>query len=125
MKESRYKFLVETENEFEGYNKAVKEVLSKCQKDSGFGKNICGALASLIKVPSEYETAIEMVLGAAIQNVVTETEEDAKIAINFLKENNLGRASFLPISAIKGGKVNENFKGIDGVIRSSFRFNFL
>ena len=125
IKESRYKFLVETENEFEGYNKAVKEVLSKCQKDSGFGKNICGALASLIKVPSEYETAIEMVLGAAIQNVVTETEEDAKRAINFLKENNLGRASFLPISAIKGGKLNENFKGIDGVIRSSFRFNFL
>ncbi len=62
IKESRYKFLVETENEFEGYNKAVKEVLAKCQKDSNFGRNIFGAVASLIKVPSEYETAIEMVL---------------------------------------------------------------
>ena len=116
IKESRYKFLVETENEFEGYNKAVKEILSKCQKDSNFGKNICGALASLIKVPSEYETAIEMVLGASIQNVVTETEDDAKRAIEFLKQNNLVRASFLPISAIKGGTLHENFKGFDGVL---------
>lgn len=116
IKDSRYKFLVETENEFEGYSKAVKEVLSKCQKDNSFAKNICGALASLIKVPSEYEIAIEMVLGASIQNIVTETEEDAKRAISFLKENNLGRASFLPINAIKGGKLNENFKGFDGVL---------
>ena len=52
-KESRYKFLVETEREFEGYNKAVKDVLSKCQKESAFGAGIYGALASLIKVPSE------------------------------------------------------------------------
>lgn len=116
IKESRYKFLVETEREFEGYNKAVKDVLSKCQKESAFGAGIHGALASLIKVPSEYETAIEMVLGASIQNIVTETEDEAKRAIAYLKENNLGRASFLPISAIKGGKLNENFKGFDGVL---------
>ena len=115
IKESRYKFLVETENEFEGYNKAVKEILSKCQKDSDFGKNIYGALASLIKVPSEFETAIEMVLGASIQNVVTESEDDAKRAIEFLKQNNFGRASFLPISSVKGGTIHENFKGFDGV----------
>ncbi len=115
IKESKFKFLVETENEFEGYNKAVKEVLQKCQKDKAFGMNICGALASLITVPSEYETAIEMVLGASLQNVVTETEEDAKRAINYLKENNLGRASFLPISSVKGSKLNENFKNLSGV----------
>ena len=114
--ESRYKFLVETENEFEGYNRAVKEVLSKCQKDSGFGSNIYGALASLIEVPSKYETAIEMALGASIQNIVTETENDAKRAIEFLKNNNLGRASFLPISAVKGGKLTQGFKSDDGVI---------
>ena len=115
IKESRYKFLVETENEFEGYNKAVKEVLQKCQKDASFGNHIDGALASLIKVPSEYETAIEMVLGASIQNIVTETEEDAKRAINYLKQNNLGRASFLPISSVKGSKLSENFKNMNGV----------
>lgn len=115
-KESRYRFLVETENEFEGYNRAVKEVLSKCQKDTSFGSNICGALASLISVPSEYETAIEMSLGAYVQNIVTENESDAKRAIEFLKANNLGRASFLPISSAKGSKLNENFKGMSGVI---------
>ena len=115
-KESRYRFLVETENEFEGYNRAVKEVLSKCQKDSSFGHNIYGALAGLIKVPAKYESAIEMTLGAMIQNIVTETENDAKRAIEYLKTNNLGRASFLPLSSVKVTKLNENLKGIDGVI---------
>ncbi len=114
VKEARHKFLIETEKEFEGYQKAVKEVLTKCKKDEVFGKNICGALANLITVPSEYETAIEMVLGASIQNIVTETEEDAKRAINYLKENNLGRASFFPISAVKGSKLKENLKNEDG-----------
>ena len=114
--ESRYKFLVETENEHEGYNRAVKEVLGKCKKDSAFGKNIFGAVAGLIEVPSKYETAIEMILGASLQNIVTESEDDAKRAIEFLKTNNLGRASFLPISAVKANKVNEKFKGDTGVV---------
>lgn len=115
-KKSRYKFLVETENEFEGYNKAVKEVLSKCQRDVSFGKNVYGAVASLIKVPAKLESAIEMTLGASIQNIVTETEEDAKRAIEYLKANNLGRASFLPLSSVKPLKISENLKGIDGVL---------
>jgi len=115
-KESRYKFLVETENEFEGYNRAVKEVMQKCQKDKEFGKNICGTLASLIKVPSDYEVSIEMALGATIQNIVTETEEDAKNAIEYLKKNNYGRASFFPITAVKGEKLKNNFKEFDGFV---------
>ncbi len=113
---SRYKFLVETENEFEGYNRAVKEVLSKCQKDSAFGNNIFGALANLIEVPSKFETAIEMCLGATIQNIVTETEDEAKRAIEFLKANNLGRASFLPISAVKGNKISQKLNGNNGFL---------
>lgn len=113
---SRYKFLVETENEFEGYNRAVKEVLSKCQKDSAFGNNIFGALANLIEVPSKFETAIEMCLGATIQNIVTETEDEAKRAIEFLKTNNLGRASFLPISAVKGNKISQKLNGNNGFL---------
>ncbi|MBO5142912.1 MAG: chromosome segregation protein SMC [Clostridia bacterium] len=115
-KESRYKFLVETENEFEGYNRAVKEVMQKCQKDKEFGKNICGTIASLIKVPSEYEVAIEMVLGNTIQNIVTETENDAKNAIEYLKQNNFGRASFFPITAVKGEKLKNNFNEFSGFI---------
>jgi chromosome segregation protein len=115
-KESRHKFLVETEREFEGYNRAVKEVLLKCQNDKSFGSNIYGALAGLINVPAEYEIPIEMVLGASIQNVVTETENDAKRAIEFLKTNNLGRASFLPIAAVKGSRLSENLKECAGFI---------
>ena len=115
-KESRYKFLVETEKEFEGYNKAVKEVMAKCQKDKQFGNNICGTLANLITVPSKYETAIELVLGGTIQNIVTETEEDAKRAIEYLKSNNYGRASFFPIAAIKAEKLKQNLKDLNGFI---------
>lgn len=111
---SRYKFLVETEKEFEGYNRAVKEILSKCQKDESFGGNIYGTVANLLEVPSKYEEAIEMVLGASIQNIVTESENEAKRAIEFLKANNLGRASFLPISAVKGSKLTQNFKNDEG-----------
>ena len=115
-KESRYKFLVETEREFEGYNKAVKEVMGKAQRDKGFGKNICGTIANLIKVPSKYELAIETTLGGTIQNIVTETEEDAKNAIKYLKENNLGRASFFPITAVKGEKLKESFKSNESIL---------
>lgn len=115
-KESRYKFLSETEKEFEGYTKAVKEVMAKCQKDKQFGNDICGTLANLITVPSKYETAIELALGGTIQNIVTETEEEAKRAIEYLKTNNYGRASFFPLSAIKGEKLKQNLKDLEGAI---------
>lgn len=115
-KESRYKFLVETENEFEGYNRAVKEVMLKAQKDKAFGKNICGTIANLMKVPSSYELAIEMALGGMIQNIVTETEEDAKQAIEYLKKNNFGRASFLPLTAVKGEKIKNKLGEDSGMV---------
>jgi chromosome segregation protein len=115
-KESRLKFLTETEAEFEGYVNSVKAVMQRCQKDASFGKGIYGTIASLIKVPNEYETAIEQLLGGALQNIVTEREEDAKSAIEFLKTNNLGRASFYPISSVKGEKLRDSFKGEPGVI---------
>ena len=69
-----------------------------------------GVLANIISVPTEYETAIEMCLGASLQNIVTDTEEDAKKLVEHLRKNNLGRASFLPISSVRGKKI-ENIKG--------------
>ena len=101
MKNSRYKFLVETEKEKEGYIKSVKSLLLETEKNSTLKKGVNGVLANLISADKEYETAIEMCLGAALQNIVTETEEDAKKCIEFLRSGNLGRASFLPISAVK------------------------
>ena len=117
MKNSRYKFLVETEKEKEGYIKSVKSLLLETEKNSTLKKGVNGVLANLISADKEYETAIEMCLGAALQNIVTETEEDAKKCIEFLRSGNLGRASFLPISAVKGKELEKfNQKGIDGVI---------
>ena len=76
-----------------------------------------GVLANIISVPKEYETAIEMSLGATLQNVVTETEEDAKKMIEYLRTNKLGRASFLPITSVKGKKIDRLIRnGLPGVI---------
>ena len=117
MKESRLKFLKETEREKEGYIRSVKSLLLACDKDTKLNKGVHGVLANIIQSPKEYETAIEMTLGAALQNIVTETEQDAKKLIEHLRKNNLGRASFLPIASVKGKKLEKyTTKGIEGVI---------
>ena len=116
IKESRLKFLIETEKEKEGYVKSVKSLLKDCENIKDLGKGMHGVLANIIEVPKEYETAIEMCLGMSLQNIVTETEEDAKKLVEHLRKNNLGRASFLPISSVKGKKL-EKIKGKEpGVI---------
>ena len=107
IKQSRYNFLVETEREKEGYIKSVKSLLLDCEKNKELGKGMLGVLANIISVPKEYEIAIEMCLGASLQNIVTNTEEDAKTLIEHLRQNNLGRVSFLPISAVKGKKIDK------------------
>ena len=117
IKDARLKFLIETEKEKEGYIKSVKSLLKDCEQDSTLNKGLKGVLANLLSVNKKYETAIEMSLGQALQNVVTETEEDAKKLIEHLRKNNLGRASFLPISSVKGKKIDRLItNGIEGVI---------
>lgn len=119
MKDARHKFLLETEKEKEGYIKSVKELLLDCDKNSQLKKGMHGVLANLISVNKEYELAIEMCLGQALQNVVTETEEDAKKLVEHLRNNNLGRASFLPISSIRGKRIenviSNSMKGVIGI----------
>ena len=66
-----------------------------------------GVLANIIEVPEQYQTAIEMCLGMSLQNIVTDTEEDAKKLVEHLRKNNLGRASFLPISSVRGKKLDK------------------
>lgn len=74
-----------------------------------------GVLSNLIKVDKKYETAIEMALGASLQNIVTDTEETAKKLVEYLRKNNLGRATFLPITSIKGKKIEKiNKKDVKG-----------
>lgn len=117
IKESRQKFLIETEKEKEGYARSVKALLQAIEENKNLSRGVHGVLANLISVDKEYETAIEMSLGATIQNIVTASEEEAKILVNYLRDNNLGRASFLPITSVKGQKMTDvNSKGISGVI---------
>ena len=101
-KTSRVRTLREMEQNLEGYNRSVKQVLQACHESPEFGRGIHGALAQLIKVDKKYETAIEMTLGSALQNIITQSEEAAKKAIEYLKTNKLGRATFLPISSVNG-----------------------
>ena len=114
-KTSKYNFLIETEKEKEGYAKSVKSLLLACENDSSLRTGINGVLANIISTDEKYQTAIEMALGSAMQNIVTDTANDAKRMIEYLRKNNLGRASFLPISEIYGNKIKE-FTKIDGVI---------
>ena len=117
MKDSRLKFLQETEKEKEGYIKSVKALLKDTEKEPSLKNGMEGVLANLISVDKKYETAIEMCLGQALQNVVTQTEQDAKRLVEHLRKNNLGRASFLPISAVKGKKLDKiNKSKIDGIV---------
>ena len=117
VKNSKCKFLQEMEKEKEGYQKAIKEILLECDRNASLKKGVHDVLANLITVPKEYETAIEIALGGTLQNIVTDTEEDAKKLIEYLRKNNLGRASFLPISSVKGKKVDHLIKnGLSGVI---------
>ena len=116
MKKSRLNFLIETEKEKEGYVKSVKSILIACDRDLNLKKGMHGVLANLISVDKKYETAIEMCLGASLQNIVTENEQDAKKLVEYLRKNNLGRASFLPITTVKGKKIDKIKSKTNGVI---------
>lgn len=94
---------IEMENHYEGFNRGVKEIL-KNKSISG----VVGAFGELINVSKKYEKAIESTLGMSIQNVVVENEGVAKLAIAFLKKNNLGRVTFLPINVMRSNRISDN-----------------
>lgn len=115
--EARHKFLIETEKEKEGYSKSVKSLLEAIENNKISLKGVHGTLASLISTPKEYNIAIEMALGPALQNIVTDSEEEAKSLVEYLRNNNLGRASFLPITSVKSQKMSGiSSHGINGII---------
>ena len=92
-------------------------MLLAIDKDQSLNNGVEGVLANLISVDKKYETAIQMSLGQAMQNIVTNTEKEAKKLIEYLRANKLGRASFLPISSVKGKKQEKiNSNGVSGVI---------
>lgn len=117
--ENRKKLLIEMQNEYEGYAQSVRKILKESEKNSQMNSKMVGVLASLIKVPAQYETAIEVALGNAVQNIVTYNEDNAKDLIAYLKENKFGRATFLPISSMRRRDMDEHSiagrKGVFGV----------
>lgn len=112
-KQQRYRVLSDIEKSKEGYNRAVKEVLNAGEQGRLHG--IHGIVADVITVPEKYVTAIETVLNSVMQNIIVDNEETATRCIRFLKEANAGRATFYPLTSMKGRYLNEpRLKSEDG-----------
>ena len=96
----RAKLLEDLERNLEGFTHSVKAVMKEAKR--GMLSGVCGPVTQLIHVPKEYAVALETALGGAMQNIVVETEQDAKSAIRFLQKREAGRATFLPLTTIRG-----------------------
>jgi len=108
--DSRIRMLTEMEKEYEGFSKAVRLVMQAAER--GALRGIHGPVAGLMKAEGKYAVALEIALGAGMQNIVVDREEDAKGAIQFLKQRDGGRATFLPLTAIRGEELRE--RGVEG-----------
>ena len=106
--DNRIRLLTEMEKEYEGFSKAVKTVMQARNSLRG----IHGPAANLMRTDGKYSLAIEIAMGAGLQNIVVDREEDAKSAINYLKQRDAGRATFLPLTAIRGEELRQN--GVEG-----------
>lgn len=126
--ENRKRILEEMQAEHEGYAGSVKKLLKESERNEAFRKNMVGTLASLITVPEKYETAIETALGNAIQNIVTKNENDAKVLIEYLKRNQFGRATFLPITSMRPRNLSDadkkliNVAGSHGIAKDLIKY---
>ena len=104
-KQERVRILDDMEKNMEGYHGSVKAVMQEQKR--GALRGIHGALSQLITVKDKYSVAVETALGTALQNVVVDTPNDAKQAIEYLKASHGGRATFLPIESIKTRTLEE------------------
>ena len=113
--QNRLKMLSEMQKDYEGFSRAVKLIMKRSQ--NGEAKGIRGPVSSLIGTEPDYVVAIETALGAAASNIVVENSGHAKQAINFLKNNDGGRATFLPIDTIKPLSLKETgFENMNGCL---------
>lgn len=127
---SKINLMKEMQKENEGYVASVRKLLQDAKDNSTLGGKFVNVVAKLMSVPEQFESAIDMALGSAVQNVVTKNEEDAKYVIQYLKDNNIGRATFLPMTSIKPRKIADEFlpiinrtAGVFGVATSLIEFN--
>lgn len=116
---SRYQVLKDMQQNHEGYMQGVKAVLRAKASGHPQCQGICGVIGDLLGVAAEYEKAIEVALGGSLQFLVTQNTKAAQTAISFLKENKLGRATFLPLNSIQPralSQAGQNLLGTEGVI---------
>ncbi|MDR1298951.1 MAG: chromosome segregation protein SMC, partial [Oscillospiraceae bacterium] len=122
---SRINILSEMEREYQGYSKAVRHVMQEAER--GALRHVHGTAAGLLRTSDNYALAIETALGAAAQNIIVDSEEDAKAAIGMLKRRDAGRATFLPISSIRGNRLREQGlerqEGFEGVALDLVEFD--
>lgn len=98
---SKIKMLKDMRDNHEGYYESVKALLSAAEQEASLKQRIIGPVAAQIQVPEKFEAAIEAVLGASLQNIIVHDEYDAKALIEHLRKHNLGKATFLPVKALK------------------------
>ncbi len=129
MLDSRKKVLIEMQKDLEGFNNSVKNLLKHSEQNVKLKNQFVGVVASLMQVPQKFETAIEMALGGAVQNVVTENEQNANALIDYLKQNALGRATFLPLTSVKPRRIEDKFlsklniNGVFGIASDLIKFD--
>ncbi|MFL8887326.1 chromosome segregation protein SMC [Helcococcus kunzii] len=112
--ESRRDILEKQYKSYDGFYKSVQNLLKIADKDENISKKIVGVLAELIEIDEKYKQALDLALGSSLQNIVINNEIDGKYLINFIKNKNIGRITFLPINKIHGSKNNINHpKAID------------
>ncbi len=104
-KKQRHRFLTDLENNMEGFSGSVKSIMRSVRQ--GTLRGIFGTVAQLIQVDSRYGIAIETALGASVQHLITADENAAKAGIRYLKDNRAGRATFLPLTSVRGKHLTE------------------
>lgn len=110
----RINILRELERSMDGFSGSVKFIMKAAEQ--GRVRGVCGSIAQLISTKSEYSVAVETALGAAMQNIAVENEDAAKRGIRLLKEANAGRATFLPLTSVKGRTLDDKPAGEDGFV---------
>ena len=122
--DGRIRMLADMEKEYEGYSRAVKAVMR--DKDRGALRGIHGPVANLLRSDEECALAIETALGAAAQNLVVDSQNDGRLAIEMLKRTDAGRATFLPLDTIRGAVMKdapERDPGFVGIASELVRYD--
>lgn len=125
---SKKNLLEKMQDSYEGYFKSIQQFMTLIQKRGLFKSEVLGIVAEIISTDKQFETALEIALGSSMQNIVVDQEKQVSPIIAFLKSNNIGRITFLPLDTIKGKHLNENEKkftnwpGFVGVLKDLVKY---